>query len=405
MEMQIHSTATAGYQIQTRTFQGKKYLVVPVIMMVEGVHDGSAGPLLHTAEDLGKAAHTWNGHPITIGHPEQNGRYVSANSPEQLEHAVGQVFNTRVEDGRLRGEAWLDEQKLLAVSPVALAYIRQGRQLEVSIGVFTEDEPAEGDWNGEQYVAIARNHRPDHLALLPGERGACSWEDGCGIRANKQDQVITLNNKDDEMKPNEDTTGTVTTEEIIPEETTTMKRTKSPNINSNNEKEVNMNETKLPCGNCMEKVVALINNERTHFTKADREWLMEQDETTLDKLVPKDPEPVQVNREQALEVLKDELSNADKAVEILSGEAKDRVEAGLKSYNEKRTDLIQRILANNKDVWTEDELKEQKSEILEKIAKGIKAPADYSVNGEATPPKTSNSGGMLLPNGVTKTEK
>jgi len=54
----------------------------------------------------------------------------------------------------------------------------------------------EGVWNEEEYHSIVRNYRPDHLALLPGAIGACSWEDGCGIRANKdikkggKDEVI-----------------------------------------------------------------------------------------------------------------------------------------------------------------------------------------------------------------------
>jgi len=56
--------------------------------------------------------------------------------------------------------------------------------IEVSVGVFSDEEVEQGEWNGEQYMAIAKGLRPDHLAILPDMIGACSIEDGCGIRLN-----------------------------------------------------------------------------------------------------------------------------------------------------------------------------------------------------------------------------
>jgi len=179
-----HSTTT--YQIREETFEGRRYLVVPVVMMVEGVHEGSRGPLLHTAEELSRYTSVWNGIPITIHHPQQEGQYVSANSPELLEMSVGRVFNTYMDGNKLKAEAWLDSSRLLAFSPEAAEYIRQGKPLEVSVGVFNDEIDKEGEWQDEHYTAIATNHRPDHLALLPGGRGACSWQDGCGIRVNEK---------------------------------------------------------------------------------------------------------------------------------------------------------------------------------------------------------------------------
>jgi len=179
-------TQATTYQIRTETHDGRQYIVVPVTMMVEGVHSGSGGPLFHSIAELGHFPEAWNGIPITIQHPEENGQGVSANSPNIIEGCVGRVYNTHVEGSKLKAEAWLDVQKLSAKSPLALAHIRQSRPLEVSVGVFSDNLPEPGDWNGEQYIAIARNHRPDHLALLPGGVGACSWTDGCGIRNNEK---------------------------------------------------------------------------------------------------------------------------------------------------------------------------------------------------------------------------
>jgi hypothetical protein len=182
----LYTVRASEYQIRQETFEGRRHLVVPVVMMVEGVHNGSRGPLLHTAEELGRFVNVWDGIPITIQHPQSDGVFVSANSPEQLGLSVGRVFNTHLDGDKLRAEAWLDESKLIAISPEALEYIRQGKPLDVSVGVFNDEIPETGEWNDEHYEAIATNHRPDHLALLPGGRGACSWEDGCGIRVNKE---------------------------------------------------------------------------------------------------------------------------------------------------------------------------------------------------------------------------
>lgn len=200
--IELHSIQTDQFEVRTTMHQGRKHIIVPVVMMVEGVHNGSHGPLYHSAQELGRFPESWNGIPVTIDHPEVNGSNVSANQPEIIDsRTVGRVYNTHMDGGRLRAEAWIDEAKIGQLSPQALAHIRDGKPLEVSVGVFSDEEPAEGTWNNEDYVAIARNHRPDHLALLPGGVGACSWNDGCGVRANKKaadDEEDDAKKKDEE---------------------------------------------------------------------------------------------------------------------------------------------------------------------------------------------------------------
>lgn len=186
-EPQGNKEAEKYYEPKVEQYQGKSHIVVPVVLMAEGVHNGSHGPVLHSEEDLAKYPASWNGIPVVVQHPEEDGINVSANSPAIIEQAkVGRIFNTHFDSGKLRAEAWLDEERLSNISPESLACIKQGLPLEVSVGVFTDDEESVGTWNGEDYTAISHNHRPDHLALLPSSKGACSWEDGCGIRANEE---------------------------------------------------------------------------------------------------------------------------------------------------------------------------------------------------------------------------
>ena len=162
--------------------------MVPVAMMTEGVHNGSHGPVLHLNEELERSAEQWNGIPVTAYHPVEDDNYISASTEQGRRYIIGELRNARFdyEAGKLRADAWIDEQKTTAVSPEALQYIQQGRALDVSIGAFNDYDNQEGTYGDEDYIAIARNYEPDHLALLPGERGACSWNDGCGVRTNQE---------------------------------------------------------------------------------------------------------------------------------------------------------------------------------------------------------------------------
>lgn len=185
----------SDYEVTLTVHQDKPYYVVPVVMMVEGVHSGSHGPLLHKIDELGKIPASWNGIPVVIDHPEDNeGTPISANDPSVIDsYAVGKVYNTSVDGSKLRAEAWLDEDKLNSVAPEILQDILNNKLIEVSVGVFSEELEEEGTWNGEEYKAIAYNYRPDHLAILTEFIGACSCADGCGIRTNKDNKMeITI---------------------------------------------------------------------------------------------------------------------------------------------------------------------------------------------------------------------
>lgn len=185
MELQAN---TAGAVRQT-TFEGRDHVVVPVVLLVEGVHRGSGGPLYYSPQEIQNSAMFWNGMPLPVYHPEQNGQAVSCNSPEVTEaRSIGRVWNVRYESSpkpRLVGEAWIDVVKAQAISPETLQKINAGEPIEVSTGLFSREEAVPGVWNTETYQAVVKDIRPDHLAILPGSVGACSLADGCGIRYNQ----------------------------------------------------------------------------------------------------------------------------------------------------------------------------------------------------------------------------
>jgi hypothetical protein len=162
-------------------------------MLVPGVLPGSKGPLLYPPDEVRKSPEDWNHIPIVVYHPMKDGKPVSARSPHILsKHGIGIVFHART-DGKdiLKSEGWLDVEATRRVDKSVLDSVQLGKPIELSTGLFVDDEPApEGaifnDHRGtRKYVGIARNYKPDHLAILPSGKGACSLADGCGVLINE----------------------------------------------------------------------------------------------------------------------------------------------------------------------------------------------------------------------------
>jgi hypothetical protein len=176
--------------VRHETEDGKEYLVAPVVAIKEGVLNGEFVP----ANEIAKSASDWEGIPLTVGHPKQDGDFVSIHlNPEILDEAVGTFKNVKFEQDSLKGELWIDIEKAsnTEAGQEALNILEEGGMLEVSTGYFAEETIGDGAYRGESYIASQKNITPDHLALLPYEVGACSVEDGCGApRTNKIYEIL-----------------------------------------------------------------------------------------------------------------------------------------------------------------------------------------------------------------------
>lgn len=170
------------------TMEGRDHLVIPMVILTEGVHNGSEGPLYYPPEELGKTPMVWNHKPLVVYHPEIDGKGVSACDPVILTaRKVGVMMNTKFEGGRLKSEAWIEPDRANAIDKRVLEAVQNNEMMEVSTGVFVDAEMKTGEWNKETYSGIARNYRPDHLAILPDMVGACSIADGAGLLRNQED--------------------------------------------------------------------------------------------------------------------------------------------------------------------------------------------------------------------------
>lgn len=404
------------YSVMEKKLEGRNHFVVPVVMMVEGVHCGSYGPIMHTISELGKFPDAWNGIPVVINHPEMNGMNVSANNPDIIERqSVGRVFNTMVRDNKLSAEAWLDVDKLKNIAPEVFDAIRKKEVMEVSLGVFTDNEWTEGEWNGENYEAIAKNHRPDHLALLPCSVGACSVMDGCGLGANKKggnimdskeekvvkslaDKAATfeyvsesppmeLNASDENIvSVSDNKTSEVDGDTLVVAESSGFVRTV---VNNNQKEEVlEMADKAKECTPCVkEKVNELITNGQGKFTEDDREWLESLDEARLDKLTPT--------------VVEKEIE-----VNVLSEDDRKAIAAYKQQLKERRENLIKSIQANAKDIWPAEVLNEMDDDKLERLSRSVKKEevVDYSLN-TGFSPNISGTVEPLYPVGFNPNKK
>lgn len=197
-QQRFHFHGALSGLVREEEFAGRNHLVAPVVMVREMVLDqGDHGEFL-PAEEIERSVDMalWEGRPITIGHPQENGRFQSAGELEAAEKLeVGRLRNVQAKSNgttKLAGEAWLDieQAERLEQGREVLATLRKfeeasvpdsARPLEVSTGYWAELEREGGTFNGSRYAGIQRAMIPDHLALLPNGVGKCSREDGCGM--------------------------------------------------------------------------------------------------------------------------------------------------------------------------------------------------------------------------------
>lgn len=182
------------------TLNGREYLVAPMALITPGVLNGSKGALYYPPEEVSRNVDAWNNTPIVVYHPMENGKGISARDPDVLNsQGIGFVFKAKY-NKKLVAEGWFDIEKTKEVDNRILNSLEQGEKIELSTGLFTENEEAEDNANygGKPYTAIARNYRPDHLAILPDQTGACSIKDGCGVLVNKKKSVFM---EEDELGP------------------------------------------------------------------------------------------------------------------------------------------------------------------------------------------------------------
>lgn len=179
--------------IRYETLNGRNYLVAPLSMIVPGVLNGSEGNGYYPLTEIMNTTDAWNGMPIVVNHPvNSKGKGISARTPEVLEkQGIGTVFNSKTTN-KLVSEGWFDIEKTNSIDKDIIANIEAGIPMELSTGLNLKQVKSKGVFNTKPYDWIGKEYKPDHLAVLPNKKGACSISDGCGVLVNEAgDQLNT----------------------------------------------------------------------------------------------------------------------------------------------------------------------------------------------------------------------
>jgi len=179
---ELHLCGATG-QVRYETLGGRKHLVVPIVALMEGViHPVNAEtPEFVSASVLEKAAASWIGKPVTLGHPAKSGKQCSAGDPDiRKSVGIGVIMKSAFNGKKLLQEAWIDEEKAKTLHPKMYETLAAGGREEVSVGAYVVTSAQGGQFGAKPYKATWLETQGDHLAFSPGGRGACSCEMGCG---------------------------------------------------------------------------------------------------------------------------------------------------------------------------------------------------------------------------------
>lgn len=396
-------------------FEGVKHMVIPVIMAQEGVMNR----LFYPYEEFEGWANTWDGVPVPINHPEIEGVAVSARSPRIQElNSVGYVFNSKYEDKKLKGEIYLNLEKVKKLNADYLIQsFESGEIMEVSTGLYSNVEMVSGKYGDDEYDAIVRNIRPDHLALLPNTVGACSVEDGCGAsisvnsckcggacggKKNSQKEISKLLNLSLEKKYNDlvyiidiydnsviyefgknrsvyRESYAINDDNVVILEDDAQEVIQKTSYQTLNLSGGNNNMTEIQNEEIKEE-------EATEETPEEvtEEATEETTEETTEEIKEETTEEVKAETEEATEEATEEVKENEETEivenQLIDNEKKEFLENQSKIFDEKKQGL-KKMLIDNKH-FTAEEVETFSFSVLEKINNLIK-PKDYSGNGSS----------------------
>jgi len=180
--------------IRTEKRNGRDVVVVPSATMPDDV---VMNGVLYPSEETEKSFMGLERTPAPLGHPLVNGQFISARDPEGIN--IGWVGawneNVRRENGRVFLDKVIDVAKANECEggKAVLAAIEAGDPIHTSNALFCTLENAA---EGAEHDYVARNFKFDHDAILIGEDGAATPEQGVGMLVNangKSEQIKVIN--------------------------------------------------------------------------------------------------------------------------------------------------------------------------------------------------------------------
>lgn len=172
---------------------GRDVIIVPSATLPDNV---IMNGVLYPADEIGKSYLQLNRKPAPLGHPMVNGKLVSASDPEGINATYIGAFNENVrrEGGRVLIDKVIDVEVANRTEggKAVLAAIEAGGPIHTSTGLVAMMETV----NAATHKRVARNMIFDHDAILLGEAGAATPDQGVGMLVNSdgsEEEVEVIN--------------------------------------------------------------------------------------------------------------------------------------------------------------------------------------------------------------------
>lgn len=184
IRVNIRSAVNAA-AIRRERRDGRDVVIVPSATLPDGV---VMNGIRYPADEIAKSFATLEGTPAPLGHPTMNGSFVSASDPRGMVRGFVGAWNENVrqEGGRVFMDKVIDVAFANQIDggKAVLHAIEKGEPIHTSTGLLCKLEACNGEQqDGAKHVA--RNMLFDHDAILIGEDGAATPEQGVGMLVNK----------------------------------------------------------------------------------------------------------------------------------------------------------------------------------------------------------------------------
>lgn len=179
-------TAVNSKAIRRERRNGRDVIIVPSATLPDNV---VMNGIRYLPEEIEKSYMSLDRTPAPLGHPSLNGAFVSARDPEGLVRGFVGAWNENVrrENGRVLIDKVIDvdHASQLAGGKAVLEAIEKGEPIHTSTGLYGVREPAKNDAEAKW---VMRDIEFDHDAILLGEEGAATPEQGVGMLVNAKDR-------------------------------------------------------------------------------------------------------------------------------------------------------------------------------------------------------------------------
>jgi predicted HAD superfamily Cof-like phosphohydrolase len=182
------STLVDNSAIRTETIEGVEFTVLPSKTLPKDI---VMNGIMYPADEVKRTIDTLNMTPVTLGHPVVNGRFADAyDMMSQAKHGLSGAFNKvtgQAQDGSWLVDKYIPTEALQNSTrgKIVANAIAKKQPIHTSTGVYLSRVPELGtNALGQEYEYKANIDTFNHDAILVGEIGAATPEQGVGIFVN-----------------------------------------------------------------------------------------------------------------------------------------------------------------------------------------------------------------------------